>query len=91
MKVARQASLVFVAFFIASRAALVDAQTITQRGFAEAAVAVFPEDTPADRANAVGDALLREELFIKPAAWLQFAAGVDVRLNTHGQVQHACR
>jgi len=91
MKVWCRAWLVFVALFMASRAAFVDAQTITQRGFAEAAVAVFPEDTSTDRANAVGDALLREDVFIKPTTWLQFAAGLDARLNTHDQVRRSWR
>src|SRR4029077_6578268 len=39
-----------------------------------------------DAVNHIGDLLIREELFVKPASWLQFAAGADVRANTHGQV-----
>ncbi len=91
MKVWCRAFLVGVALFVASRAASLQAQTITQRGFAEVAVAVFPEDAPNDRVNLVADALLRDDVFIKPTTWLQFAAGVEGRLNSHDQVQRSWR
>ncbi len=64
----------------------VAAQTLSQRGFVEAAGAYFPQDAPNDSVNGVGDLRIREELFLKPAPWIQFAAGADVRANTHGQV-----
>lgn len=90
-KVVCPAPLALVVFLMASRAASVEAQTITQRGFVEVAVAAFPEDAPNDRVNLVADAWLREEVFIKPTTWLQFAAGLDGRLNTHDQVQRSWR
>jgi hypothetical protein len=62
------------------------AQTIAQRGFVDAAFTGFPQDAPNDHVNAVGDLFIREEVFVKPAAWLQFAGGADVRAGTHGQV-----
>jgi len=62
------------------------AQTISQRGFIDATLTSFPQDAPNDTVNNIGDLLIREEVFVKPAAWLQFAGGVDVRANTHGQV-----
>ena len=62
------------------------AQAVTQRGFVDAALTSFPQDAPSDTVHNVGDLLIREELFVKPSAWLQFAAGVDVRANTHSQV-----
>jgi hypothetical protein len=34
----------------------------------------------------VGDFLVREELFVKPAPWLQFAGGLELRANSHDQV-----
>jgi hypothetical protein len=74
-----------------SRATAVFAQTVSNRGFAESAIAVFPEDAPNDPVNAVTDVLLRDELFVKPAAWLQFAGGLDLRLNTHDQVERSWR
>jgi hypothetical protein len=67
------------------------AQTLTQRGFAEARVTLYPQDAPNDRVNGVADLLLRDEAFLKPAPWIQFAAGLDLRLNTHDQVQGSWR
>ena len=67
------------------------AQTLSQRGFVEGRAFVFPEDAPNDPVNVVGDFLAREEVFVKPAPWIQFAGGVDVRANSHDQVEHAWR
>src|SRR5262245_7627647 len=79
--------------FAASSALLValwgheaDAQTFSNRGFAEGSVFVFPEEAPNDRTRLVADALFREEAFVKATPWLQLAAGVDLRTNTHDQV-----
>ena len=62
------------------------AQTISQQGFVDATLTSFPQDAPNDTVHNIGDLLIREEVFVKPAAWLQFAGGVDVRANTHDQV-----
>ena len=62
------------------------AQTISQRGFVDATLTSFPQDARNDSVNNVGDLLLREEVFVKPAPWVQFAAGADVRANTHDQI-----
>ena len=43
------------------------------------------------RRSVVGDLLAREEVFVKPAPWLQFAGGLDVRANTHDQVERRWR
>ncbi len=61
-------------------------QPLTQRGFADSSVYLFPQDAPNDPTRAVGDFLIREEAFLKPTPWIQFAAGVDLRANTHDQV-----
>lgn len=63
------------------------AQAITQRGFAEARFTLFPQDAPTDPVNAVADLLVREEIFLKPVSWLRFAAGADLRSNSHDQVE----
>jgi hypothetical protein len=63
------------------------AQTISQRGFIEGRGFVFPQDAPNDTAQSVGDLLVREEVFLKPAGWIQFATGLDLRANTHDQVE----
>jgi hypothetical protein len=41
---------------------------------------------PNDDTQAVADALVREEVFLKPSAWIQFAGGLDLRGNSHDQV-----
>ena len=69
----------------------VSAQTFSQRGFLEGRATVFPQDAPNDPVNALGELLAREELFARPAPWIQFAAGVDLRVNTHDQVGTAAR
>jgi hypothetical protein len=67
------------------------AQTVSQRGFVEATGAYFPQDAPNDSVNGIADLLFREELVVKPAAWVQFAAGADLRANTHDQVDASWR
>ena len=66
-------------------------QSFTQRGFVEGATFVFPQQAPNDPTRVVLDVLAREEAFGKPARWIQFAAGVDVRANTHDQVGSSWR
>jgi hypothetical protein len=71
--------------------AIASAQTVSQRGFVEGRVWFFPETAPNDATQFIGDALWREEVFVKPAGWLQFAAGLDLRANSHDQVESAWR
>ena len=73
-------------FSVFSREAVVGAQTLTQRGFVEGSALVFPQQAPNDPTRLVGDVLAREEVFFKPAPWIQFAGGVDLRANSHDQV-----
>jgi hypothetical protein len=67
------------------------AQTFSYRGFAELRGVVFPQDTATDHQNLVVDALVRAEGFVKPASWVQFAAGLDARANSHDQVETSFR
>jgi len=67
------------------------AQVVSQRGFVEARGVFFPQDAPNDPVNLLGDVLAREELFVKPAPWIQFAAGLDARADTHDQTEAAWR
>ena len=67
------------------------AQTISQRGFIEGRGVGFPQRAPNDTVRGVGDLLIREEVTLKPAAWIQFAAGLDLRANTHEQVEDEWR
>ena len=67
------------------------AQAITYRGFVEAGTFVFPQNTVTDSRNLVLDALGRGEVFVRPMAWLQLAGGVDLRANSHDQVDGSWR
>jgi hypothetical protein len=72
-------------------AALSDAQILSERGFVEPRGLFFPQDAPNDNVNLIGDVLVRQELFLKPSPWLQFAAGADLRANSHDQVADSWR
>ena len=67
------------------------AQTLSHRGFVEGTAFVFPQDTPNDPTQLVGDLLAREEVTVRPARWFLFAAGVDFRANSHDQVDDSWR
>jgi hypothetical protein len=67
-------------------AAVVHGQIVSQRGFVDGQGTGFFEEAPNDPTQAIGDLLAREEVFVKPAAWIQFAAGLDFRANSHDQV-----
>jgi hypothetical protein len=69
----------------------VGAQTISERGFIDGRGFWFPDAAPNDATRAIGDVLFREEVFLKPAGWIQFAAGLDVRANSHDQVEDQWR
>lgn len=71
---------------LAQPAAAQTAGTVTNRGFVDAAATVFPQEAANDRTRLVGDLLLRDEVVVKPAPWVQFAAGLDARANSHDQV-----
>lgn len=66
-------------------------QMVSQRGFVEGRGFLFPQEAVNDTTRAIGEALLREEVFVKPARWVQFAGGVDLRGSTHGQVEDEWR
>jgi len=81
-------------FFVSSRyegpgmtwSAEMSAQTLTQRGFVESRTFLFPQKAPNDPTRVVADLMVRDEVFVKPADWVQFAGGLDVRANSHDQV-----
>ena len=79
----RIALIACLALLLAGRAA---AQVVTQRGFVEGRAELFPQEAPRDPVQAVAGLLVREELFAKPLPWLQFAAGADLRADSHDQV-----
>lgn len=63
------------------------AQPIAQRGFIDGRDFLFPQSAPNDATRNVGDLLAREEVFLKPNEWFQIAAGLDLRANSHDQVE----
>jgi hypothetical protein len=67
------------------------AQTTSERGFVEGRGFFFPQAAPNDPARAIEDVLFREEVFLKPSGWIQFAAGLDLRANSHDQVENEWR
>ena len=88
----RRCSVAGVAFVsLVSLARCADAQALAQRGFVAGSTFLFPQAAPHDPVRAVGDLLAREEVFFKPAPWIQFAGGIDVRANSHDQVDDSWR
>ncbi len=77
--------------FVSSRASVASAQTLTQRGFVEGSLSLFPQQALNDPTHAVGDLLVRDDVFVKPAPWIQFAAGFELRANSHEQVDDRWR
>ena len=68
-----------------------DAQAVSERGFVEGQYTFFPQIAPNDKVQNVVDGLWREEVFVKPRPWLQFAVGFDLRANSHDQVDKQWR
>lgn len=60
---------------------------ITQRGFLENRATFYPQRTATDRARFVGETLFRYESFYKPFSAFQFAGSIDLRIDTHHQVE----
>ena len=81
----------FVSFVVSVLPSLVAAQTLTQRGFVDTRGVLFPQAAPNDSERLVVDVLARDEVFLKPASWVQFGAGLDARANTHDQVERSWR
>jgi hypothetical protein len=71
--------------------AAASAQTFSQRGFVEAAGVLFPQRAGNDPVRMLGELIAREEVFYKPAGWIQFAAGADLRAGSYGQVEDRWR
>jgi len=67
------------------------AQTVRQRGFVDAGAVLFPQQARNDGTQLVGDLIAQEEVFLKPAPWIQFAAGFVGRANSHDQVENSWR
>jgi hypothetical protein len=80
-----------VLFAIFLAAAACSAQNYTQRGFVESRGAFYPQDAPNDKTNGIGESLFRYEGFHKRTANLQFAGAIDLRIDTHHQINRDLR
>ncbi|MBI4876607.1 MAG: hypothetical protein HY822_18375 [Acidobacteria bacterium] len=67
------------------------AEGVSQRGFLEMRGVGYAETAPNDRAQAIGEALLRYEASANLTAWLRVAGGVDARADTHRQTERELR
>jgi hypothetical protein len=83
--------LLAVLVLILGAASAAPAQTISQRGFVDGRSVLFPQKAPNDDRRFVGDLLVREELFVRPAEWIEFAGGLDLRANSYDQVDNEWR
>jgi hypothetical protein len=68
-------------------AVLLLTQQLTQRGSVETSAVVYPQTAVNDSSNVVGDALLRDEVFYKPRKTFQISGGIDLRTDSHHQVE----
>lgn len=67
------------------------AQTWSNRGFVDGAVLAFPQEAANDTTRLVGNLLVRDEVFVKPAPWVQFTGGLDLRADSHDQMENRWR
>jgi hypothetical protein len=75
----------------AASSTAVFAQPLSNRGFVEGTATLYPQDASNDPERAVGDLLVRDELFVRPASWLELSGGIDFRANSHDQVEDEWR
>lgn len=68
-----------------------DGGAVSERGFVELRGFGFPQATANDSTRGVGDALVRQEVFLKPARWFQVALGVDLRGSSYDEVEDEWR
>jgi hypothetical protein len=66
------------------------AQTVSERGFIDLRGQAYAEKSPRDPGRLIADLLVREEVFVR-ASWLRLTAGVDLRGNSHEQVESEWR
>ncbi len=71
--------------------AIATAQTFTQRGFLETTGTVYPQEAPNDSGRAVGESLFHYEGFYAISRALQLAGAIDLRTDTHRQVERDLR
>jgi len=68
-------------------AALLLTQNFSQRGSLESIATIYPQTTPSDSSQFVGEMLLRDEAFYRPHKNVQISGGIDLRVDSHHQVE----
>ena len=68
-----------------------ESAAVFQRGFIELRGVGFPQIAANDPHRILGDSLIRQEAFLKPARSLQFAVGVDLRGSSSDEVENEWR
>jgi hypothetical protein len=79
-----------LALVVVAWAAPARAQGHSYTGFLEGRGFVFAEEAPSDPERVVGDGLFRNEAVLR-FGWLHLAGGLDLRGNTHDQVEDEWR
>ena len=72
-------------------AVLLLAQNFTHRGFLESQFTVYPQKAPNDSGRIIAEELVRYEGIYKPVSDLEISAGIDLRIDTHHQVERKWR
>ena len=67
------------------------AAQVSQRGLVDLRGVYFPQTLVHDNKQELFDVLAREEVFVRPTGWLEFAAGLDFRMSNHRQVEDEWR
>ena len=59
----------------------------SERGFMEVRTTGFPQIAPNDASRSLGDVLVRQEAFVRPARWFQLSMGIDLRESSQEAVE----
>ena len=81
---------IFIATALLVFAATANAQPVSYTGFLEGRGFLFPQEAPNDPERRMFDGLFRNELTVR-ADWFSLVAGIDLRANTHDQVEDEWR
>jgi len=65
------------------------AQSLSQRGFLEGRLQIYPEEAASDATQVFGDALFRQELAWQPSGWLTVSGAFDARADSDGRVERS--
>ncbi len=63
------------------------AQNLTQRGFLESDLSLYPETAPNDSSHAIDASVFRYEASYQALPWLRLAGSFDARFDTHQQTE----